>query len=1021
MRSVGWCRRLALCGALALVAATGCDGGEVSPPDASGADGSVDSGAACDGCLIGEACIPAGTADPSNPCMVCDPEASATELSPDDGASCDDGLSCTERDTCSAGACSGETIACDDGISCNGAEMCSEDAGGCEPGASACGAGELCDAATDACVVGCTGGCTIDGTCYGARQANPLEPCLVCDPSASATDWSSNEGATCEDGEFCTTGDVCAAGVCVGGAARDCDDGVACDGAETCDELADVCQPGASTCASDEICDVASDTCVTSCTGCVIGGTCFGAGQRNPANQCEVCDPAASAAGWSSNDGASCDDGLFCTDGDVCAGTTCGGAARVCSDGISCNGAETCDEVTDACTAGAATCGGGTLCDPATDACVTTCSGCVIDGSCYGAGQANPLNACEVCDVGRSTSSWSANDGARCDDGLFCTDGDVCAAGVCGGAARSCSDGVACNGTETCDEGAGACAAGATTCAATELCDTAADACVTTCAGCVVGGVCYAQDTRNPANACEICDTARSRTAFSANDGASCDDGFFCTTGDTCSGGMCAGSAATFCDDGLSCNGAETCNESTDRCVAGATTCGAGQVCDPGTDACVTACTGCVIGGVCHAAGARNPANECQVCDTASSATDWTANTGARCDDGLYCTVADVCSASAVCGGAARGCGDGVTCNGAETCNESADRCDAGASTCGAGQVCDTAADVCVTTCSGCVIGGVCYAPSTTNPANGCQVCDPSASTSAWSANTGAACDDGLFCTVGEACSAAAVCAGGTARSCDDGVSCNGSESCNESTDRCDAGTSTCGAGQVCDAAADSCVLSCGGGTSLCGGSCVNTSYDPGNCGSCGNVCPDVANSEPVCVSGSCSAVCDSGFGDCDLDPTNGCQDLQSDNANCGACGNVCAGGETCMAGVCQAFTPVPNEILYNGYYYATLDGAPPGADYGTWTNTCQTNPIALPTGWALVPEDAGVVANVIRPNVYGTHCILFSNGVSYGVRTYNNGNPCGCSGSVCMSESPAGTWRVTSCSRRILIRRPAP
>jgi hypothetical protein len=64
---------------------------------------------------------------------------------------------------------------------------------------------------------------------------------------------------------------------------------------------------------------------------------------------------------------------------------------------------------------------------------------------------------------------------------------------------------------------------------------------------------------------------------------------------------------------------------------------------------------------------------------------------------------------------------------------------------------------------------------------------------------------------------------------------------------------------------------------------CTNTTTDNANCGACGNVC--AANS--TCCGGSCKP-------------------LGSDNANCGACGNVCPIGTTCCGGVCQSLTDDP-------------------------------------------------------------------------------------------------------------------
>ncbi|MCC6873842.1 MAG: hypothetical protein IT378_05965, partial [Sandaracinaceae bacterium] len=313
---------------------------------------------------------------------------------------------------------------------------------------------------------------------------------------------------------------------------------------------------------------------------------------------------------------------------------------------------------------------------------------------------------------------------------------------------------------------------------------------------------------------------------------------------------------------------------------------------------CLTTCSGCLIGGVCYAADTRNPSNQCEICAPASSASAWSTNTGASCDDGLFCTVSDVCSAAGVCGGGARSCSDGVSCNGSETCDETADRCAAGTSTCAAGTICNTATDTCLTTCSGCVIGGVCYAPNTINPANQCQICLASSSTVAWTARTGSSCDDGQYCTVGETCSAAAACTGGAARSCGDGVTCNGNETCNESTDRCDAGTTTCASGQVCNTSTNMCVASCGGGLTACSGMCTNTSYDPNNCGGCGTVCASATNATAVCA-GGCRLLCNTGFADCDTTSPDCEVNTRTDSANCGRCGQACAVGYVCSNGTC--------------------------------------------------------------------------------------------------------------------------
>ena len=93
----------------------------------------------------------------------------------------------------------------------------------------------------------------------------------------------------------------------------------------------------------------------------------------------------------------------------------------------------------------------------------------------------------------------------------------------------------------------------------------------------------------------------------------------------------------------------------------------------------------------------------------------------------------------------------------------------------------------------------------------------------------------------------------------------------------------------------------CPPGLTLCGGVCVDTDIDNGNCGACAAACPGgtVCNGE-----GSCQGECITGFTTC---PGEGgasyCADLGNDIFNCGGCGQPCAAGDhaypTCAAGQC--------------------------------------------------------------------------------------------------------------------------
>jgi hypothetical protein len=72
--------------------------------------------------------------------------------------------------------------------------------------------------------------------------------------------------------------------------------------------------------------------------------------------------------------------------------------------------------------------------------------------------------------------------------------------------------------------------------------------------------------------------------------------------------------------------------------------------------------------------------------------------------------------------------------------------------------------------------------------------------------------------------------------------------------------------------------------------------------------CPVPENALATCNANTCGYTCDLGFGDCDDDPSNGCETfLSGDTSNCGACGVVCdlphAGLMLCGGGTCQVLT----------------------------------------------------------------------------------------------------------------------
>lgn len=125
-------------------------------------------------------------------------------------------------------------------------------------------------------------------------------------------------------------------------------------------------------------------------------------------------------------------------------------------------------------------------------------------------------------------------------------------------------------------------------------------------------------------------------------------------------------------------------------------------------------------------------------------------------------------------------------------------------------------------------------------------------------------------------------------------------------TQNCGACGNTCAPGQICTIRQEkgtTPVCACDPGETLCDGySCADLLTDLDNCGACDNRCPRVAHGEAACQNGYCTSACSTGWGDCDGDPTNGCEtDLSRNTRHCGACGNACdnGAGQPCIDGQC--------------------------------------------------------------------------------------------------------------------------
>jgi len=152
-----------------------------------------------------------------------------------------------------------------------------------------------------------------------------------------------DDSNSCDDGVFCNGAEVCVAGVCQDGQPP-CDDSIGCT-LDTCDEASDSCTytPDDSQCddglaCTIDVCDATGGCENTVMPGyCVIEGLCYGDGDTDPSNACQMCNPSISQVSWSyKTAGTLCDDGDPSTTNDACngVGTCVGDYEVICGNGI---------------------------------------------------------------------------------------------------------------------------------------------------------------------------------------------------------------------------------------------------------------------------------------------------------------------------------------------------------------------------------------------------------------------------------------------------------------------------------------------------------------------------------------------------------------------------------------------------------------------------------------------------------------------------------------------------------------
>ena len=115
----------------------------------------------------------------------------------------------------------------------------------------------------------------------------------------------------------------------------------------------------------------------------------------------------------------------------------------------------------------------------------------------------------------------------------------------------------------------------------------------------------------------------------------------------------------------------------------------------------------------------------------------------------------------------------------------------------------------------------------------------------------------------------------------------------------------------------------------------------------------NLAHAISGCRDGSCAVLsCDAGYVDCDKAASNGCEvDTSTDTNHCGSCGNACAVGASCSAGICQCAT---SEVVCDAGPPSCVDTMTDSKNCGACGAPCASG-ISCVAGVCAPAMDAGV------------------------------------------------------------------
>ncbi|MFT5430487.1 MAG: hypothetical protein ACI9OJ_001162, partial [Myxococcota bacterium] len=576
-----------------------------------------------------------------------------------------------------------------------------------------------------------TGCCEDDADCPGAGNPCLISECDVaantCAPATVATGIgccptstypSPADPSECDDGDPSTI-DSCKDFKCFS-----YPDASWCDGPGDAGSVNN-CDLDGNPC-TDTSCDANTQQClfnpVSGCcavdTDCFDGNPCTHDSCNQSSGSCEY--PEVFNCCFQSTEFSDCDDGNVCTD-DVCAslktldgspgefwgrcrgirnsGSCCNGPAD-CDDNNACS-VDSCDPVTNTCShTDVETEDGTTCCDPAAARVSVQCADgnrCTTERCVDNRCEHDPVPPIEdsiCCDT--SATALLGDPEVQCDDNNACTQ-DVCAFGWCRHVATT---GMDC---------------------------------------------CAIDDDCNDANSCTVdsCISVNG-SKLCSNQTLNCDDGLFCNGAETCDAGVgcttLAGSVPAL-DDDIDCT-IDICDEGADTITHSANNafCDNGQFCD-GAETC-SAVLGCQDGDA--PSGDDGLACTIDGCVEANNSFSHVPN-DSICDDGKLCNGEETCDifAGCVAGVGAVDVDDGISCT-IDSCDDATQQPKhlPDNSLCNDGLICTQ--DVCSTDvgCQNtllanvCLVANVCFAAGATEPGNDCQVCDPAASTIAFSPKT---------------------------------------------------------------------------------------------------------------------------------------------------------------------------------------------------------------------------------------------------------------------------------------------